>query len=87
MGNSFFSSNKEENPILKASLFWENPSIKRLSDCHSSNRRYNVGLMYRGKRSIITEEELWAARKIIRAYKSFKARKANKAANQEGNSD
>jgi len=76
MGNQCLSQSRTEEALNSASYFWSSPSIKKLGKRQSPPKSYYVGTMYRGKKSIMTEEELWAVRKIIKAFRNYKAKKA-----------
>ncbi|CAG9333332.1 unnamed protein product [Blepharisma stoltei] len=75
MGAMLCASGRPDKEALNsAAYFWSNPSFKKLGKRQSPSKQYNIGVMYRGKRSILTEEELWAAKKIMRAYRNYKNR-------------
>jgi hypothetical protein len=55
-----------------ASYFWQKPEIGKIGKVLRPDRQYFVGTFYRGSKSIVTEEELQACLKIIRAYRRYK---------------
>ena len=52
--------------------FWSNPGIKKIGKvCHPESS-YPVGKMYRGARSIVTDDEVRACRTILKAFREYK---------------
>ncbi|CAG9328429.1 unnamed protein product [Blepharisma stoltei] len=60
--------------LNSASYFWNEPGFRKLGKRQTPSKKFYIGTFYRGKRSIITEEELWAAMVILRAYKRYRDR-------------
>lgn len=60
---------------VSAVNFWEEPSIKKIGKIPHPSVTYEVGIMYRGSKSIITASELKASLKILGAYRRYKFRK------------
>jgi hypothetical protein len=64
--------------IEASSHYWEKPDLASLGKINHPGKRYTVGNMYRGSKSIITAEELLACRVILRAYKRYKAKRGKR---------
>ncbi|OMJ70763.1 hypothetical protein SteCoe_31184 [Stentor coeruleus] len=71
MGNDLTSA------AVASGQFWKDPAVKKIGKVNHLHIQYEVGNLYRGSKSIITEDELRACKVILRAYRKYRIKRSN----------